>query len=777
MANKYSQTINPVEARYQRAWQLEQASRPLTAKPEKFTFNTTVYPCWIKDSDCFWYERETKAGKEYRLVDASAGTNSAAFNHQALAKALAKTCGKKIDAQDLPLDGVTISLSPRQVTFTAYDQHWLFDNTNETLSKTTDYSSDEKRSPDGRYAAFTRAHNIWVRDLNTGEERALTQDGQQLYAYATTTTVYGRQEIETVELLWSPDSKRLFTQARDTRQVRKAPPLVQHVPPDGSVQPQLLHEDRRVGVPGDQQVEVNHFLAIEVSSGEIQSADYPGCTIFYPPYVGFFSGHRGWWSGDSRRAYFIELAAGGLSGRLVEFDTHTGATRVLIDDRSDSHFIFIPNSHLCPLTQPLADRDEVIWYSERSGWAHLYLYDLATGTLKHPITAGEWLVRNILHYDAGRRELWIQTAGRLAGRNPYYCDICRVNIDSGELTPVVSSEHEYVVREQRSRTGRANTTGLDGATARGVSPCGQYVVTTCSRADTMPVSLLLNRTGKEILKLEAGEVPALPTGWQWPEPVMVKAADGKTDLYAVVYRPSDFSADKSYPVLDFSHGDFAPAGSFTNTLTKNYFYLSPAATAELGFIVVMINSRGTGLRSKAFFTDKASSLFFSCQLPDHVAVIQQLAERYPYMDRERVGVGAMTSTSLAAHALLKYPDFYTVGVTRNPCLDWRLSGAFVAEMYCAGAPEDEDEEALYKLAGQLKGHLLLVHGLLDDAVPVAETLRLVEALQQANKDFDLLLMPNLGHGANPYVVRRSWDYLVKHLQGVEPPKEVELCSE
>ena len=763
----------PLQAGYQRASLLE--PRILNTPATKLTLNATLYPCWIENSDCCWYERETPNGKDYRLVNAQTASNSRAFDHQALADALTEASGEAVAANDLPLNDLVITLSPTRLFFSAFNTHWQFDNDSGDLQPVQSHPDNWRLSPNGKHAAFVRDHNVWVKDLSSGEERALTQDGEQLYAYATTPTVYGRQEMETLELRWSPDSQRIFTLARDTRQVRRAPPLVQHVPQDGSLQPRIVHKDRRVGVPGDEHVEVNVFLSIELASGDITTADYHGCPAFYPPYIGFFSSHRGWWSKDSRRAYFIELARGGLSGRLVEFDTHTGATRVVIEDPSDTHFIFIPNSHLCTLIVPLTESNEVIWYSERSGWAHLYLYDLDTATLKNPITQGEWVVRNVLHYDPARRELWIQTAGRVEHRNPYYCDVCRVNIDSGELTPVVSTDHEYTVREQRSRAGRGITTGTDGDYARGVSPSGDYMLCTRSRVDGMPVTLLFDRNGNEQLTVETAEAPGLPKGWQWPEPVMLKAADGVTDIYAVVFRPVDFSPDQSYPVVDCSWGDFTPAGAFSHSVCQGGFSFSAAALAELGFITVMISSRGTGMRSKAFFTDKESSLFFACQIPDHIAALEQLAERYPYMDLNRVGVGAHSSTSLAVAAPLKYPDFFKVGVTRNPCLDWRLSGDFVAEMYCAGVPADcDDKEELYKLAGGLKGKLLLVHGLLDDAVPVAETLRLIEAFEQANKDIDMMIMPNLGHGSSPYVIRRSWDYLVRHLQGVEPPKEFDM---
>ncbi len=206
-----------------------------------------------------------------------------------------------------------------------------------------------------------------------------------------------------------------------------------------------------MALPGDEHIDEYRFLSIEVETGQQQDAYYRRCPVFRNA-EGFFSGHRGWWSNNSRHAYFIDIERGGDHvARLVEFDTHTGHTRTVIEEESpDTCFKLRLDSRLPIHTKPLPNSDDVLWYSERSGWGHLYLYDLKTGELKHPITKGDWIVREIHHYDAERRELIIQTAGRIAGRDPYYCDICRVNIDTGEISPIISTDHEYLVFDQAS---------------------------------------------------------------------------------------------------------------------------------------------------------------------------------------------------------------------------------------------------------------------------------------------------------------------------------------
>ena len=765
---EYKETLT----RYQRAQQLEAAAMG-HLKP---VLNDRVVPHWLEGGEQFWYVREVRENskassdhaREFRLVDAASASNQQAFDHQILARALANASGETVVAADLPFTHIDLNPQASRLSFHAFGKRWQFDPERQTCEPVTDLPADWKVSPDGRKAVFRRDNNLWLRDLIANTEKPLTDDGEPFYVYAGTPTVYGRQEAFSVEAIWSPDSSRVFTVVIDTRQVEIAPPLVRHVPPNGALRPDIIGPDRRMAMPGDEHVEGYYFFSIDVNSGERIQADYRLCPVFRPPYVGFFSGGRGWWSPDNRRAYFIDLSRDGLTGRLLEFDTTTGVTRVLIEEKSATGIHFIPMTHLGVILKPLSNGRELLWYSERSGWAHLYLYDLDTGELKHPVTSGEFMLRNLLHIDEDRRELVIQTAGRTPGRNAYYRDICRVNLDTGELTELLASDHEYSVCDLRDRGGFVATTG--------VSPSGNYMVATRSRVDDSPLSLLLDRQGQVLMELESADISGLPAHWQWPEPVTLKAADGQTDLYGVVFRPSDFSPDKSYPVLDFSsNGDHMPAGSFGSCYMPGLSYFPPAAYAELGFIVVLIRPRGTGLRSVAFQRDTDTPLLYSGHLDDCMAGIQQLAERYPYMDTERVGLGGYTSPATSIVGMFKYPDFYKVAVSSNSVAEIRLVWSGLGETACTDDIPYEDFFHYDKLACKLKGKLLMVIGMLDNVAPPACSFRVVEALQKANKDFDMLVLPNYVHaGYSSYVTRRTWDYFVQHLQGIEPPKNFEL---
>ena len=773
-SEKNESNDSSMEARYQRAQTLMQGVWSKTV-----AFNTTLIPRWISNSDCFWYDREHKNGKEFRLVNADLGSNEIAFDHGVLATELAKASGQPAPAEDLPINGLEITFSPLRVEFSAFNKRWKFDSQDQTCIEIEVHTGDWLVSPDGKKAAFIRNDNLWIQELDSGHERALTEDGEPLYSYACPPSAYGfKIPAKSPEALWSPDSKRLFTLQVDARKVNVFPQIV-HVPQDGSLRPQLI-DTKRIAYPGDDCIDQYRFLAIDVESGQQQEAQYGHCPVFRNA-MGFFTFRNGWWGEDSRHAYFIDIERGGDHvARLVEFNTHTGMTRVLIEEEtSDTCFKHHLNSHEPTLIRPVPASSDVIWYSERSGWAHLYLYDLNTGQLKHPITEGEWLVRDILHYDASRRELFIRTADRIEGRNAYYCDICRVNIDTGKLTSIQSTDHEYVVFDVLSEMAMNMTIYRDIEGAAGISPSGCYIVTTRSRADETPVSLLLDRDGNEVLILETGDVSGLPEGWQWPEPVKLKAADGKTDIYGVIYRPSDFSPEKSYPLVDISwnhkEGFNMATGSFTNNAPCGFRYLNAAAYAELGFIVVNIFGRGTSTRHRTFSADPNPELPNSNNQKDRVAAIRQLAQRFPYIDLDRVGAGGgFMSTSVAVSGLLGEPDFYKVGVSDSAVMDLRIAPAFWGESY-AGLPSSADtRQPIHELAPNLQGKLLLMNGMLDKQI--SAVFRLVETLQQANKDFDLLILPNDGHSMCSYATRRAWDYLVKHLLCVDPPKEFKLTT-
>ena len=415
----------------------------------------------------------------------------------------------------------------KQVHFIAFQKHWAFDLDTLVCSEIKNPkkgvgSPDGKKiffqpmreliSPDGKTSAFARESNLWVRDILTGEEKALTNDGDKHCKYARAAYI-GEPDLQAV---WSPDSKRIFTVQMDYRNITERP-TIRFSPFDGSLHPKAGAE--RLAYPGDKDVGLYHLKIIDISSGETQVPNYASLPIT-SGYGRFFSEKRGWWSTNNRHVLFIDEARGGRRVSLILFDSETGETRQLFEEESNT---FVKMGHTpedIPIFLPLPETNELIWFSERNGWGHLYLYDTLTGKEKYALTGikssvddGDWVVRNILHYDASRREVLIQTSGRNKRLNPYYCDICKLNLDSGELSPIATDNFEYTVFRPGSTLSVTlavrDSTGLDNDDVYGVSPDGQYIVATRSRVDTVPESILLNRKGEEILLLETADLPPL----------------------------------------------------------------------------------------------------------------------------------------------------------------------------------------------------------------------------------------------------------------------------
>ncbi|MDB4077540.1 S9 family peptidase [Porticoccaceae bacterium] len=750
--------------------------------------NDQLVPHWIGEGDSFWYQRHLEPaspayipGTDYRLVDIRQLSNEPAFDHQALANSLQAAIKQPVDAHHLPIEIIDLQLSPWQLRFRAFDQHWQFDAETQCCQAViagSDDASDPDRlpSPDNRYRIFNRDHNLWSAEVSTGEERALTQDGEQQNCYAKKISASG-VFMPGLDAQWSPNSQRVLTLQRDTRRVKTCP-MVDHRPLD---QRRPTVKETRIAFAGDAEVERYRLLSIEIASGRISAIDLAPLVAGADDYGFFTTSRRGWWAKDSRRAYSLVYKDTGYQQlSVVEIDTDTGATRTLIEESADNYVNLQAEYVNPPLHHYLPQSDELIWWSERSGWGHLYLYDLNSGYCKGAITEGQWQVRNILHIDPLRRELLIQTAGRTPGRNPYYRDLCRVNIDSGELHTLVSSDHDYAVY---------NEAGLDGE-CHSLPEGSEVIVVTRSRADQVPVSLLLDRDGQCLMTLETADISGLPPGWHWPEPVKVPAAgcdaQGQTvELYGTLFRPSHFCDQQRYPVINMIVGGpwlcAVPHGSFHNS--RGYaerHYFQAAALAELGFMVVILDTRGTPLRHKGFQTSSYGWLPSGANSADYRAALVQLAERYPQMDLGRVGVYSPSGYPGGIYNLLENPDFYSVGVI-NSMMDTRLmsrTGEHI-DKYQGPNPPDTSKRYPEQLAEQWHGKLLIIQmlsGWSCGAYTPAGALRVVDALQKANKPVDMIVRPNdrAGFLMTSYEQRRSWDYFVKHLQGVEPPREFKL---
>lgn len=495
-------------------------------------------------------------------------------------------------------------------------------------------------------------------------------------------------------------------------------------------------------------------LIIDLDDGSRVDAALPA----FPQLTSF--GMRMCWSPDGTHACFIEESRGYREARLHVMDAATGATRVGHVERSRTHV------DRYPLYALLGDGSQAILSSERNGWKHLYLVDTHAGNVLGRITQGAWSVRELLYVDERARTVYFTAGGKEQGMDPYYRQLYRVGWDGRGLVRLSADDADHEIA---------------------FSPLGRYFIETVSRIDTPPVSRLRRSDGNLVRELQRADVSRLlAAGWTPPEPFQAKAADGTTDLHGAIFRPSDYSPDRRYPVLDAVY-----PGPQTIRTVKSFDVermASEQALAELGFIVVTIDGRGTPLRSKAFLDASHGDLGNAGHLEDHVAVLRQLAGRDPAMDLDRVGIyGHSGGAYAAARALLTHPDLYKVAVASAGNHDLRSYWAEWGERF-QGPPAEGSYagQANAALASRLRGKLLLVHGTLDDNVHPDATLQLVDALIDANKDFDLLLLPNRNHGLrnltgdasgrhqDPYFLRRRWDYFVRHLLEEAPPNGFDL---
>jgi dipeptidyl-peptidase-4 len=746
----------------------ERAERFLEWSVRKKVFNVTIEPHWLPGGG-FWYRRASREGTSFMRVDSSNGRKSPAFDHERLAQSLT-AAGHSCSATTLPFTQISIEADGNVITFDISGRVWRFDSPGSCtpLDAARAPAPDAMRAPDGRWDAILISHDFALREVASEQVRRITADGIDNWAYAcspdtdlNTVTRRVRNLPNPPAALWSPDSRRLVTYRLDQRGLGILP-LVQSRPSDGSLRP-VVHQ-LHMPLPGDKSVAQASLLIVEAESGKVTEvkADPLAVPFFSPIVLG-----RIWWSDDSTRIYFLRESRGARRLELCTADAQTGTMRTILSETADT---YVEPSPLLPWrsqARMLHETSELIWPSERDGWRHLYLMDEATGQVKRQITEGAWAVRDIIDVDPRERYLYFTAGGREPGRDPYLRHFYRVRLDGSEPELLSPADADHTIF---------------------LSPDRSCFLDTHSRIDCSPVSELRTSTGQLITVLENADLSGLfAEGFSFPERFTVKAADGETDLYGALYKPSDFDPGRCYPVID----DMYPGPQLIRT--PKSFCVDPAASfdtwpgawiaqslAELGFIVVNVDGRGTPLRSRAFHLASYGRLQDAGCLDDHLAALTQLARDRPYMDLGRLGaVGHSGGGYAATRALLAYPNRYQVAVASSPNQDLLCYLGYWAEKY-QGLPIDArySDQANETLAEALQGRLLMIHGELDDNVNPYATVRFVDALIRADKDFDILIVPGANHDLlnHPYVIRRKWDYFVEHLMGKEPPRGYRIAA-
>jgi dipeptidyl aminopeptidase/acylaminoacyl peptidase len=574
------------------------------------------------------------------------------------------------------------------------------------------------RSPDGKWTAFLREHNVHVRSEADGKEKALTQDGKPDRGY-------GRLE-------WAPDSQGLIgwrMEPGDKKEVY----LVQSSPPGGG---RAVLKTNGYPLPGDK------FATFELSVFDVANGKQ-----IKPPTEPVDFGSPGLrWNRDGFRCTYEKMDRGHQRFRIVEVDTRTGTVRNLIDEKTQT---FIWTAHTEGLKMKLVTyldkTDEILHVNETSGWRHLYLVDAKAGAVKNPVTKGEWVLRAIDRIDEEARQVWFRASGVFPGQDPYLIHFGRVNFDGTGLVFLTEGHGQHAIT---------------------FSPDSRFIIDSYNRVDLPPVTELRRVSdGKLVCALEKADVS--DAEWKPSEVFVAKGRDGKTDIWGIIERPANFDPNKKYPVIEDIYA--GPQDSYVpKTFSTGRRY---AGLTDRGFIVVKIDGMGTANRSKAFH-DVCWKNLKDAGFPDRILWIKAAAAKYPYIDATRVGIyGTSAGGQNAAGAVLFHPEFYTAAVANCGCHDNRMDKASWNEQWM-GYPVGPHyaENSNIDNAHRLRGHLFLIVGELDNNVPPESTYRFVDALIKANKDVDFLLVPGGGHGAGGgYASRRREDFFVRHLQGVQPP--------
>ncbi|MDM5233819.1 S9 family peptidase [Lysinibacillus pakistanensis] len=752
----------------------ERAEKLLVWNTLKDVLNGKVIPNWIGESECFWYQRDINTdSKQFIVVDPIRRLKKEAFDHEKLAKALSHSIGKPFTSYDLPFDSFSYLKNEHSIQFSIEETSWLCNLQQyecKMLETNKKIFPHEICSPDGDWTVFTKDHNLYLRNLNTKEVKTLTIDGEPYYDYgsqpeASTSAIFERlyQQQPPPVALWSPNSKKIVSHRLDQRKVRTLH-LLQYVPQNQAGEPEA--HAYRYPLVGDKYVPLIEFYIFDIEKGSAIQVDFdPIISGMVSPLTEY--SQTAFWTEDSNSFYFLNFSRDYRVVQFILVDSETGKARILLEEQSDS-FIFTDLYNLGfggVNIRWINKSNDFIWHSERDGWSHLYLYDGNTGQLKNRITSGEWGVRQIISVDEEKEWLYFTAGGRESDRDPYLQHLYRVRFDGTELMLLTPEDAEHDVF---------------------ISPNNNYFVDTYSRVDLPPQTILRKTDGSFVCNLEKANVERLmEKGYSIPKRFKVKAADGVTDLYGILIQPANLTKNKKYPVLDSFYGGpqlthtpkkFTWGGEFIEGPVD--FTGGAQAFAQLGFAVLIMDGRGTPYRSKSFHDYSNGNLERAAGLEDHVAALKQLTQRFPFLDKNSVGIyGESGGGYGAARAILSYPETYKVAVAGCGNHDQRYYLAFWGERFQGMYdPELYKEQDNTLLVSHLKGKLLLVTGDMDDNVHPSLTIRMVHALTKANKDFDLMILPNRHHGigADVYYIRRRWDYFVQHLLKVEPPKEYSI---
>jgi len=724
-------------AEYQKAISLDSLFRDkVTNSPKNFH--------WQKNN-LLWYVNNTPDGKEYLWVNPLEKTQEKCFDHAVLAKLLSEKFEKDINANHIDISELEFDADMAELKFTFDEKIVSFNPNQQELTIVESKTEDPKRdwgywgsrfdetnnppvmSPDSTMLAFIKNHNLYIKNTSTDEETRLSYDGAPGFFYST-------------YIKWSPDGKKIMAYKVRPGDERKI--YFVESSPEDQFQPKLQSRDYLK--PGDELPFKSPQLFL---IGEKKHIQVPTDEFGHQ-----FGLNNMEWREDSSAFTFEYNQRGHQAYKVIAVDAITGAVKVLVNEVSKTFIDYSGKKY----RYDIDDGKEIIWTSERDGWNHIYLYDGETGKVKRQLTKGEWVVRNVIHVDEENREVYFTASGMDKGQDPYFLHYFKVGFDGRNLTRFTkeNGNHQLTFSEDY-----------------------EYYVDQYSRVDAPPVTLLKSsKNAKTLMQLQKADHSALlQEGWIAPEVFTSKGRDGVTDIWGVIIRPTSFDPNKTYPVIEYIYA--GPHSSFVPKDFRSYYW-SMSSLAELGFIVVQIDGMGTSNRSKAFH-DVCWKNLKDGGFPDRKIWIREAAKKYPYMDAENVGIfGTSAGGQNAAAALVFNSDFYDVAVSSCGCHDNRMDKIWWNEQFM-GYPIGPHyaECSNVENAGQMGGDLMLILGEVDDNVDPASTMQFANALIKANKDFELVTIPGMGHSSGgEFGERKRKDFFVKHLMDVDPPSWEEIYN-
>ena len=776
---------------------------PEYLQAEKFTqdkintmlFSTTVDPHWFQKGNCFWYEYKTSDGTQWYVVDPSKKVKRPLFDRDELAAQLTEIVRDPYDAHHLPVrnlkakeDGKTFTFEVTSTREVKNDKgkkekevfYFSYDYPSQTLTHLKDKEKEPKRlswgsiSPDKKTVIYAKDLNLYRMSYedyqkarkdekdSTIVEIQITTDGVKDFGYGmpykmvnTDTLCNGKRR--SVYGMWSPDSRYFVTVLTDEREVKDLWVL------NVMSNPRPTLETYKYQMPGEKEAPVEHLQLFDMrdnSRKEIGTSAYKDQTleIARKPLLQKqrdMEERPAVWLGDNERFFLTRSSRDLYRIDVCSYTVGQDTIVPVIEERMNTY-------QETRALKVLADGKELIHWSERDGWAHLYLYD-DKGNLKNRLTKGPWHVEEILKVDEKNRVVYFTANGRNDDENPYYEHLYKVNLDGSGLTQITKGDFFHQVE---------------------VDDDAKFVVDNYSRIDTVPVCALLDNAGNKVMDIQESDFSQLfANGYKFPELFKVKAADGITDLYGVMYKPFDFDSTKVYPIVDYVYpGPQVEAVYYPFTRMS----VRTDRLAQAGFIVISVGQRGGHPSRSKWYHNYGYGNMRDYPLADHKYAIEQLANRHSFIDIDKVGIhGHSGGGFMSTAAICQYPDFFKVAVSCAGNHDNNIYNRWWSETH-HGVKETVSDKGdttfVYKIATNpeiaknLKGHLLLVHGDIDDNVHPGNTIRVVDALIRAGKRFDMLMLPQQRHSfgdMNEYFYWRLVDYFSEHLKG-QSEKSVDI---